>query len=61
LFDKLDFNNNGTIDYSEFLIANIDLKKLIQDDKLREAFDLFDIDNSGSITLDELKKILGRG
>lgn len=23
--EKLDFNNNGTIDYSEFVIANIDL------------------------------------
>lgn len=29
LMDKLDFNNNGNIDYSEFLIANIDANKLL--------------------------------
>mgnify|MGYP001592079947 CR=1 FL=1 len=53
--DKLDFNNNGTIDYSEFLIANIDLKKLLNNEKLqREAFDLFDLDKSGTITIDEI-------
>jgi calcium-dependent protein kinase len=59
LFDKLDFNNNGTIDYSEFLISSIDVSKLLEDDKLREAFDLFDVDHSGTITVDEIKKILG--
>ena len=59
--DKFDFNGNGTIDYSEFLIANIDLDKLMQEEKLKEAFDLFDLDHSGTITIDELKKILGNG
>ena len=59
--EKLDFNNNGSIDYSEFIIAHLDVTKLTQEDKLREVFDLFDQDHSGSITADEIKKILGKG
>jgi calcium-dependent protein kinase len=61
IMDTLDFNGNGSIDYSEFMIANIDVTKLIQDDKLQEAFELFDLDHSGTITADEIKKILGNG
>ena len=34
---------------------------MLQEDKLKEVFDLFDYDKSGSITTDEIKKILGRG
>lgn len=29
MLEKLDFNNNGSIDYSEFMIASIDANKLI--------------------------------
>ena len=28
---------------------------------MKELFDLFDVDNSGTITADELKKVLGQG
>ncbi len=56
--DKLDFNNNGSLDYSEFLIAHLDAK-LINEDRLREVFNLFDVDGSGTITADEIKKLLG--
>jgi len=28
---------------------------------LRQCFELFDMDNSGTITTDELKKVLGKG
>lgn len=61
IMEKLDFNNNGTIDYSEFLIAHLDANKFINDDRLKEVFDLFDIDQSGTITADEIKKVLGHG
>lgn len=61
IFDKLDFNNNGTIDYSEFLIANLDPAKIVNEEKLREVFNIFDYDRSGAITVDEIKKILGGG
>lgn len=44
IMEKLDFNNNGSIDYSEFLIAHLDAAKFINDDRLKEVFSLFDID-----------------
>jgi Ca2+-binding EF-hand superfamily protein len=44
IFEKLDFNNNGTIDYSEFLITHLDPAKVINEDRLREVFDMFDSD-----------------
>ena len=58
--EKLDFNGNGTIDYSEFLVCHLDSSQILQEEKLREIFNLFDVDGSGTITADELKKILGR-
>jgi len=59
IIDKLDLNENGTIEYSEFLIANIDPTKIVREDRLREVFNIFDCDRSGAITVDEIKKILG--
>ncbi len=61
IFEKLDFNNNGTIDYSEFLIANLDPSKIVNEDRLKEVFNIFDYDRSGAITVDNIKKILGGG
>lgn len=49
IFEKLDFNQNGSIDYTEFMIANIDKDRLLQEDLLYDAFKMFDIDGSGSI------------
>jgi calcium-dependent protein kinase len=57
----LDLNDNGLIEYSEFLIANLDPAKIIREDRLREVFNMFDVDRSGEITVDEIKKILGGG
>ena len=59
LFEKMDFNNNGTIDYSEFLITYLDPAKVINEERLKEVFNMFDIDKSGAITVDEIKKLLG--
>jgi len=59
ILEVLDLNQNGAIEYSEFMIANIDPKKLIREDRLREVFDMFDVDHSGAITVDEIKQILG--
>lgn len=59
IMEKLDINDNGNIDYSEFMIAHLNVATMIQEDKLKEIFNLFDIDHSGTITAEELKKILG--
>ncbi len=42
LMDNLDANNNGTIDFSEFLTANMNMEEAMADKQLMEAFRLFD-------------------
>ena len=55
----MDTKGNGTIDYSEFLAANLKLTELLTNEKLQAAFNLFDIDQNGRITLEEIKSLLG--
>lgn len=59
MFAKLDFNNNGTIDYSEFLVSQLDPAMIVNEERLRKVFDIFDLDKSGAITVDEIKILLG--
>eukprot|EP00826_Nyctotherus_ovalis_P043393 TRINITY_DN4561_c0_g5_i1.p2 TRINITY_DN4561_c0_g5~~TRINITY_DN4561_c0_g5_i1.p2 ORF type:complete len:212 (-),score=41.22 TRINITY_DN4561_c0_g5_i1:218-853(-) len=42
LLRRIDINNNGTIDYSEFLMANLKQDEVTSMEKLKEAFKLFD-------------------
>jgi len=55
IMKSVDFNNTDAIDFSEFLAANIDYKKSLNNQKLRQIFDVLDTDGSGSISYDELK------
>lgn len=61
IFSEVDTDNNGFVDYTEFLKASIDDKTLSNKQYLKRAFDLFDKDSSGSISASELKKILSGG
>jgi len=56
---QVDMNNNGVVDYSEFLVANLQSNELLTNEKLQAAFNLFDIDGDGRITLEEIKSLLG--
>ena len=56
---KIDANNSGSIDYSEFMMATMDLSNLLTTEKLQAAFNMFDQDGSGSITIDEIIAVLG--
>jgi len=42
IMKEIDLNNNGTIDYSEFLMANLKHEDVISQAKLKEAFKIFD-------------------
>ena len=55
---RIDTDNSGFIDYSEFLAAAIDKKKLLSAERLDAAFQAFDRDSNGKITAQELKYIL---
>ncbi len=47
---EIDHNNEGWINYTEFLAAAVGIKKILTEDKLRAIFKQFDTDNNGKIT-----------
>lgn len=53
-----DLDQNGTVDYVEFLAATVHQCKLAREDNLIKAFEYFDTDGSGYITLDELESAI---
>ncbi|MFX0071873.1 MAG: EF-hand domain-containing protein [Candidatus Hermodarchaeota archaeon] len=56
---EVDLNKDGHISFHEFL--NLYKKKVLfntYEEKLRQAFEICDKDDSGYITLDELKRIM---
>ena len=54
-----DLNGNGELDYSEWLVATTKKADIFNSNKLKQAFQYFDKDNSGTITLEELKQGMG--
>ena len=61
MFDAVDIDGNGSIDYTEFVMATMNERDLVSQQKLKAAFRLFDKDGSGSISQEELKRALGIG
>jgi calcium-dependent protein kinase len=55
IFLLLDGANRGYIEYEEFLRACLDKRKVLCSENLNYAFNFFDKDNSGKITVDKLK------
>ena len=56
IFKEIDFNNDGCINFSEFLTANFKKDKLLSEKTLQKTFNLLDLDGNGFITIDELKE-----
>ena len=54
MFEAVDIDGSGTIDYTEFCMAAMNERDLTTQVKLKAAFTMFDKDNSGSITKKEL-------
>ena len=61
MFDKVDADGSGAIDYSEFVVATMNEKNLLSNNKLQTAFKMFDKDGGGSISTDEIKQVLAFG
>lgn len=58
---ELDKDNDGFIDYTEFLVSCGEKLKKIVRDNLKVAFQAFDLDKNGVITVDEIREILQDG
>ena len=57
IFARIDNDHNGYIEYEEFIRAAIDKEDLVKNEFLKYAFDYFDQDRSGAISLLEVKKL----
>ena len=58
LFDELDENKSGNLEYEELIRALSDRNKLLTEKNLKEAFDFFDKDKSGSISWSEIAEVI---
>jgi len=57
LVHQLDTNHDNKIDYGEFITAAVNRSRLLSEENLRIAFDMFDKDGNGSISKDELRAV----
>ena len=58
IFEEVDLDGNGEIEFNEWIVASIDKNSLITEEKLKQAFSLFDADGSGTIRAHEVKATL---
>ncbi|KAK9103783.1 hypothetical protein Sjap_021037 [Stephania japonica] len=58
LMEAADVDGNGTIDYIEFITATMHMNRMEKEDHLFTAFQYFDKDSSGYITMEELEQAL---
>ena len=59
IISNIDQDLNGYIEYEEFLRVAINHKTIMSEKNLKLAFDSFDKDNNGKLTIDEIKNVLG--
>ena len=58
MFKKIDLDGNGTIDYTEFVMATINEKSYLTEQRLKMAFQMIDKDQSGSLSPEEINEFL---
>lgn len=56
IFKTIDVNGTGAIDFTEFLLATVNHKKLLSQERMTQVFKMFDKDGSGTISRDEIKE-----
>lgn len=60
IFKSIDVNKNGHIMYTEFIAAALEAQGHIEEERVAEAFDRLDSDDSGFISRQNLRDFLGK-
>lgn len=59
VFESIDLNKTGHINYTEFLAATLEAHGYIEEERVAAAFDRLDSDDSGFISRENLRELLG--
>ena len=59
--EAMDLNNNGTIEYSEFISAFMASQGLLTKDRVSQSFLLFDRNKNGKVSAEDLQKLIQKG
>ncbi len=57
VFDNIDIDKSGTVEYSEFIAAAVDKELVLNDNNLKEGFNFFDKNKNGLINLEDLRLV----
>jgi len=60
IFKSIDVNSTGNINYTEFVAATLEINGHIEEERVAEAFDRLDSDDSGYISRENLRQFLGK-
>ncbi|CAK58777.1 unnamed protein product (macronuclear) [Paramecium tetraurelia] len=59
ILQLIDLNQSGQVDFSEFLMAAMNQEKLVSLQKVKAAFKVFDANDDGKISKQELEQMIG--
>jgi calcium-dependent protein kinase len=59
MFESVDVNANGHVMYTEFIAATLEAQGQVEEERIAEAFDRLDVDNSGFVSKENLLEFLG--
>ena len=58
IFRSIDTDHSGSIEYTKFVAANMDKNLYLDTARLKDAFKLFDLDQNGKISKENIKDVL---
>lgn len=61
IIKSLDTNNDGALDYNEFISAATNRVKLLNEENLKKAFSILDTNNDGRVSAKELQERFAQG
>jgi len=57
MFDAVDTDASGFIDYTEFVVASMNSQAALSEERLKAAFNMFDKDGDGTISIAEVRNV----